>query len=327
MSVARPGLSDAALTALIRDDRRIVITGASGWLGSATIELLHDALGEDIVGRLHCFGSGTRTLTFRDGLTIEQRPLGDIARLDRRPSIVLHFAFLTKDRVSGMTADDYITANAALGRIVLDALDPIGAEGVFVASSGAAHFASDPAADPAMRLYGTLKQRDEIDFADWAETRGQTAVIARVFNVAGPYINKHQAYALAAFIIDALAGRPITVRAPHQVVRGFVAIRELMSLVFALLGGPSGVHRFDTAGDAMELGEVARAVANVLGPVPVDRATITSDRLDRYVGDGDGYDRLRARFAIDTVSLADQIRETADYLVDTAMRIDGEHSA
>lgn len=311
---ARPGLAPATIAALVASDRRIVITGAGGWLGSATIELLHDALGDALHARLRCFGSTARTLTLRDSLSVEQRPLDEIATLDARPTIVLHLAFLTKDRVAGMDADAYSAANAALSATVLAALDTIGAVAVFVASSGAARSAGDAGADPAMRLYGGLKLRDEQDFAAWAEARGSTAVIVRVFNLAGPYINKHQSYALAAFINDALAGRSIAVRAPHRVVRGFVAIRELMSLVFHLLEGPPAVHRFDTGGEGLELGDVAALVSKALGG-SVDRAVITSERVDHYVGDGADYDRLLAERGIAHVPFARQVRETADYLV------------
>lgn len=318
---ARPGLAPTTIAALAASDQRIVITGASGWLGSATLELLHDALGDKLFDRLRCFGSNARTLHLRDGVSVEQRPLAEIALLDSRPTIVLHLAFLTKDRVEGMDAEAYATANAGLSAIVLGALDAIGTTAVFVASSGAARSADDPDAAHDMRLYGALKKRDEDDFAAWAQARARTAVIVRVFNVAGPYINKHQSYALAAFVNDALAGRPITVRAQHRVVRGFVAIRELMSLVVRLLLDAPGVHRFDTGGEAMELGDVAAAVAATLAgdtdPVPVNRAAITSTRVDHYVGDRGEYDRLRSAMAIDTVSFHDQVAETADYLVAT----------
>lgn len=309
------GLAPVAVAAVKANSQRIVITGASGWLGSATIRLLYYALGDGLLGRLHCFGSNARTLDLGEGLTIDQRPLTELPDLPVAPTLLLHFAYLTKDKVEGIDAAAYNAANAGLSRLVLDALDPIGVTAVFVSSSGAARAASDVTADPAMRLYGAMKQRDEDDFAAWAETRGRTAVIARIFNVAGPYINKHQAYALASFIINALAGRTIEVRAPHRVIRGFVAIRELMSLVFALMTGPRGVYRFDTGGEGLELGEVAAQVADVLRAGPVLRAPINSERIDHYVGDRTEYDRLRAEYGIAQVPFADQVRETADYLI------------
>ncbi len=309
---ARQRLTSAAADALADSGRRVVVTGAGGWLGLATLELLRFALGDAFAGRVHAFGASARMLALRDGTTIDQRPLAAIAGLRPEPTLVLHLAFLTKDRVDGMAAEDYAAANAALSRTVLDALDRIGATGVFVASSGAARSADDSDAAPDMRLYGQLKRRDELDFAGWAETSGNIAVVTRIFNVAGPYMNKHQAYAMAAFILDSLAGRAITVRAPHRVMRGYVAIRELMSLVvLLLLGDAPATHSFDTGGDPLELADVAGAVAAVLGG-GVERAPVTSDRIDHYVGDRSVYDALLAHYGIVAVPLAEQIADTAD---------------
>ena len=195
---------------------------------------------------------------------------------------------------------------------MLAALDPIGAKAVFVASSGAAARADDAAASREMRLYGRLKRDDEDAFAAWAEATGERAVIARIFNLTGPYINKHAAYAMASFILDALAGRAITVRAPREVIRGYVAIRELVSLALASMAG-RGVTRFSTGGVPLELGDVARAVADALGG-EVSRAPITEAAADRYVGDTPGYAALLSQYGIAPTPLDRQIAETADYL-------------
>src|SRR3546814_4953036 len=90
-----------------------------------------------------------------------QRPLADLIKLPYQPTYLLHFAFLTKDRAETMQEADYCAANRAIRQSVLDALDPIGVEAGFIASSGAAQFADDMLAKPAMRLYGMLKREDE----------------------------------------------------------------------------------------------------------------------------------------------------------------------
>lgn len=303
-------LSPGVAAALAASDHRIVVTGAGGWLGLATLELLDNALGAAFADRVVAYASRARDVTLRSGTVVALRPLVDIACLPPRPTLVLHLAFLTKDRVASMDEAAYREANAALSASVLAALDAIGATGVFVASSGAARSAGDAAATPAMRLYGELKTHDETLFADWAQQTGRTAVVTRIFNVAGPYINKPGHYALAAFVADALVARPIAVQAPHRVVRSFVAIRELMSLVLALLLGGPGIVRFDTGSDELELADLAAAVAAELGG-SVARAPIVGDRIDRYVGDPGPYRMLLARHAIARVSLAEQIRDTA----------------
>ena len=308
-------MTPAIAQALAASNSRIVVTGAGGWLGMATLELLHAALGDGFASRLRCFGSSHRTLTLIDGATITQQPLADLAKLDPAPTILLHLAFLTKDRAEAMDETEYRAANRGLDQAVLNSLDPIGVNAIFVASSGAAYRADDPTAAPAMQLYGSLKRDQEAMFADWAETNGKRAAIARIFNISGPHINKHRSYALAAFIIDALGGRPITINAPHRVVRSYVAIRELMSLVFALLlDGTSKINRFDTGGEPMEMQDIALAVADLLGPSAITRPPRDTAISDEYVGDPAPYRSFLTQYAIKPVPFVRQVIETAEFL-------------
>jgi nucleoside-diphosphate-sugar epimerase len=301
-----PGLEPAIAKRLSDSGHRIIITGASGWIGLATVDLLAAALGDDFAARVCCFGSSARDLVAGDGRVVAQRPLSELAKLPPAPSLLLHLAFLTKDKVAGLTEA---------------AMVPIDVRAIWVASSGAACRADDPDAAPAMQLYGRLKLDDEARFADWASHTGRRAVITRVFNVSGPHINKPEHYALASFILDALAAREVAVKAPHRVERGMVAIRELMSVVFAeLLAAPAGVARFDSGGIAAELGEIAAEVAHVLGAPGARRAAITSPRVDQYLGNETAWAALCHRHGVSRVGLAEQIRETADFLAANAGR-------
>lgn len=308
------GLAPHVAAAIRASNARIVITGAGGWIGMATLELLAAALGDAFARRLVCFGSSSRTLRLIDGTTIDQHPLRDIAQLASAPTIVLHCAFLTKDRAEAMDEAAYTDANRAIGQILLDALDPIGAEALFIASSGAAYRADEPAPS-AMRLYGRLKREEEDRFASWADRSGKRLVIARIFNLSGAHINKHDNYALAAFICDALAGRPVAIHSAFPVIRGYVAIRELVSLVFGLLlDGTTDMTRFDSGGDPLELQQVAQIVADLLGPVPVDRPTIDLGRSNVYLGDRSTYRAHLDAHAIEPVPFSRQVIETAAFL-------------
>jgi UDP-glucuronate decarboxylase len=313
------GLPPALASRLAQSGLRIIITGASGWIGLATLELLAAALGPDWTTSVHAFGSSARTLDLGNGLCITQRPLSALRDLPPAPSLLLHLAFLTKDKVEGMSEADYIAANHQIADTVEQALLPLDVRSLWVASSGAAYRADDGSAAPAMQLYGRLKRGDEERFAAWATRTGRRAVITRVFNISGRHINKPQHYALAAFILDALAGRPVVVKAPHQVERGMVAVSELMAVVLAeLLAASDGVSRFDSGGTAMELGAIAAEVAQVLNAPGAQRAAITSPRIDRYVGNDAAWDELCRRHGIARADLATQIRTTAEYLAATA---------
>jgi len=299
---------------LRQSEHRIVLTGASGWLGRTTLDLLQSALGDTFAERVFCFGSRQAELRLTGNQFLIQRPLADLTTLPFRPTYLFHFAFLTKDRAEAMPEADYCIANRAIRQSVLDASDAIGVDAAFISSSGAAKFADDMLTKQAMRLYGTLKREDEDAFAAWAEHRGKTLAIARIFNLSGPYINKLPSYALSSFILNALSGGPVIVRAPHDVRRGYVAVRELMSLAFALLLEQRGeVIRFDSGGDDIELGELASAIASRMD-CSVQRPCRDGGPADVYLGDDRNYQRLLDRYDIDRVSLLEQIDETAAFL-------------
>lgn len=311
-------LTGVAPSALRGSDARIVVTGASGWLGHATLELLAAALGSSFDGRVVAFASAARDLPLLDGRRVPVRPLAAIGELDRRPSLVLHLAFLTKDRARELDEAAYLAANRQISTAVLTALDRIGATGVFVASSGAARWADDPSADPALSLYGAAKRADEIQFAEWARAAGADAVITRVFNISGPWINKTDSYALSSFISAALDRRPIEIRATRRVVRSYVSISELMSVVLGRLAEPPGgrVDAFDTGSDlVLELTELAEAVQRALGRHDgVARPPVSDAQPDIYVGDKTIYSELKRILGVVNVGFTDQILETASFL-------------
>ena len=236
------------------------------------------------------------------------------------PSLVLHLSFITQGPAMTLSAAEYVAANQTLSTQVRDALSRVGAKAVFQASSGAAALA-DPAGGPQSKgLYGWLKLQDEAAFAGWAEAEGRGCLVGRVFNLSGPHINRRSTYALASFIGDALAGRPIEVRATAPVWRSYVAIAELMSVVLAWLTGPAqGVARFETSGaETLEAGEIADRVAAVLAPgIDILRPRFDPDApADRYVGDGAAYDALRRAARVEQTPFDEQIRTTARYMAD-----------
>ncbi|WP_279350964.1 NAD-dependent epimerase/dehydratase family protein [Erythrobacter litoralis] len=308
-------MEPAVAEQLRADDRRIVIVGAGGWIGRVLLSGLYYALGkEQFSQRVRCFGSVARPISFGTGLAVSQAPLSDARSLAPEATILFHLAFLTKDKVARMDEDAYVSANRKLSEDVLDVMSTIGVDRLFYASSGAAAFAEDEGAASDLCLYGKLKRADEVRFANWAEedARSRRAVITRIYSVSGPFINKHDTYALADFIRSSLSGEEISVTAPMPVYRSFVAIRELLSLILAQLlrdDGPS-TWAYDSGGDPVELAGVAKEVVWVLGG-SVRKRHITRQDSNLYYGDDGEYQKLLSKFAITSVPLRQQVAETA----------------
>lgn len=298
---------------------RVLVTGASGWLGQATLELLANTLGDGWHRRVVAFGSQPRQWTLRDGIVVQQQALAELPGLPVVPSLLLHFAYLTREKASAMSADAYTATNRTLSELAANGGARVGVERVFVTSSGAIHAALMAPDDPSPALlYGKLKLEDETRFRSFAAAAPQRrAIVARLFNLSGPYINKLDSYALSSFIQQARSGH-ISIRANHPVIRSYTSVHNLLSVAFGelLANDADTFNCFETEGDqTVEMAELADAVRQVVNPAArISRGGIDDYPVDRYVGAGQTYRQLLAQHGIEAHSLARQIADTADYL-------------
>jgi nucleoside-diphosphate-sugar epimerase len=172
-------------------DLGVVVTGAGGWLGQAAVEMLAGAFGESAGRRLALFSSIDRMHRLRSGDTLPCRRLASIAELPRRPWLFFHFAYVTRDRLGEFGLAEYVRLNRSIAGEVIAAARRVSAAGLFVPSSGAVYrrnreLESNLESNP----YGALKLEDERAFAGLAQQLGCRAVLPRVFNLSGPFINK-----------------------------------------------------------------------------------------------------------------------------------------
>lgn len=314
--------------ALRNSGYRILITGASGWLGRALVEMLAGALGEELPRRVILCGSKSGILAAAPDCRLPVYPLADgLALLDGSPALMFHFAFLTKDRVGGMAEQAYVESNRTISGAVAQALASERIAGLMLASSGAVHdYLSESRRDGAANLYGKLKAEDESRFAELCAAASVRFVAPRIFNISGPHINKFDAYALSAIIVDALRGGPITLRANKRVYRSYFYIGDLLELAMrSLLDGEGAAIPpfFDTAGDeVVEVGELARKVADILDrpDARIIRPALEDVADDRYAGNPDTLRALLRRYEIAPLPLSGQISATAAFIAQSLVR-------
>jgi len=307
------GLVDSGLS--------VVVTGSGGWLGRVTLEMLAATLDRSFDSRVYAFGSRRSELTLPSGVGLTVRPLTDLPSLQIGPHLVAHYAFLTRDKVPELSLSDYLATNEMIRELVAAHVQRSSVAGMFVPSSGAVYrgdrtLHTDLASNP----YGVLKRRDEERFLRLAAS-GQIGrlVCARVFNLAGPGINKREHYVLASIIDEVIRGGPIRLRAARPVFRSYVHVVDLVDLSFAMMlgDGPLPTEPFDTAGEReVEIGDLASEAAALLGAPDMEvlRPSLQSLIPDRYVGDGEVMAALAASGGIALRGLETQIVDTADYL-------------
>lgn len=310
-----------AIAATVRKSKaHFLITGARGWLGRATIDLLESALGADLATRVTAFGSSHGSITTRGGSVLQVHALQAPPRFPRSRHVLMHYAYLTKDRlVAGVPLDDYRRQNAAIRETVLQWLELFHIKRMFLPSAGAVYSAMGALGDVDSRAdYGRDKLADEDCFDAACDQLGGRLLIGRIFSVSGPHINKHEAYALAAIILALLNREPVILRARRPVYRSYVGVGDLIAITLGWLLASERPERLRVdmaSAEIVEVGELASRAAAVLS-VPnakIERPPVTGD-ADRYVGDAAALQRLAGSLGLQLANLDQQIRETAAYL-------------
>lgn len=310
----------AIASSLATSRARILVTGAGGWFGRATLEMLDEALGQDFDQRVFPFASHARTGVLRSGRCVKFHELGALETLtaEEAAPVLAHYAFLTREKVATVGAADYIGLNRELTRYVTMQARRLGVSGVFSTSSGAVYrrdgtLDTDLAGNP----YGALKLEEEEAVDRLRRENGVRTAVCRVFNVSGPFINKE--YAIGSLVADALFRPQIQVRARQPVYRSFAHVADIVSVGFAVMLGAAAAERpYDTAGkETIEVGELAERIRARLGCVskPILRAPpVPGAEDDRYVGNREVFTALAGATGVRLASLDAQIADTADYM-------------
>ncbi len=318
--MSRLGFSSDTESKLTGSGLDVVVTGGGGWLGQATLEMLDTALGPKILQRVHVFATRRRFMRLRSGTELEVLPLSELHRLTIGPHLLAHYAFATRELVSELGQIDYVSRNQEITELMANHVVRTRPVGLLTVSSGAVYQGDQLATNP----YGVLKAREERRFSDTVAQLSQSgpaprAIVPRLFNLAGPFLNKPDRYVLGSILRDIAQGGPIQLHATHPVVRSYVHVRDLVDLAFAVMlgSGPAPFEPFDTAGDReIEVGDLAELAAAVLGKpeMPINRPPLDHTGADRYVGDSTVIDSLARSYGVEMSSLPRQIEDTAAFM-------------
>jgi len=295
--------------------QRLVITGPTGWIGQALLAHLA-ARGEcALADRVTAFGSSAREVTLHCGERLPIRDLASIRPADVAGAHVVHLAYLTKERAEELGERAFFDANIAMDDAVLGALQG-GPASLFVASSGAAKLAAEGAD---LHPYGLAKLRQEARFLEWGHKTGAPVIAGRIFNIAGPYINKLQSYAISNFILQAMQSGKIRIEAKIPVFRSFIHVDDLSGLIVD--AGSSSIRRnqpIDLCGsEVVEMGDIANAVGAVMGgSVAVERDLERTDRSSVYLGHFPDTKALAMQTNRSLRSIFDGIKDTLNWLLE-----------
>lgn len=234
-------------------DARILITGASGWLGRETLCLLQREVGSLNELNLTLTGSSERRLDVH-GESV-QIVITDQAIKNEAYDLILHFAFITQEKARSMGENAYSQANIELNELALKVAQSNRDARQLVLSSGAVKLYLDKQLDSQSKsLYAKLK----IDLEK--KTQDERTLTLRLWNTSGHHLGVNPNYAISEFIYSAKKNQSIHIR--NNLRRSYVHSQDIIraSIQFLSEGG-SGI--VNSGGNITDLSDLATQVVRI----------------------------------------------------------------
>jgi nucleoside-diphosphate-sugar epimerase len=312
----------SALQPSVLGNGNLVVTGATGWFGRTALHELQRLLGpEAFLRRVRPFASRSRTIAstgFVDGVErpIAVAPLAELPELAAGEPIeaLLHTAFLTREYVERVGVDAYISVNRSITDLVCRSLEASPSARAVLISSGAAAVLDGVAcleehlhADP----YGVLKSEEERRLSEIAQT-----LVLRAFAVSGRFMRDPEQFALGDFLLRALGGLPIVIKAPMPVFRGYGHAGDMVNLAFRWLWSEHVAPDYPIAAvsQEVELLALASLISSLYDLTSASSYIDTSLSPNRYTADPTPYINMLQALSIVPHSLKEQILDTASGL-------------
>ncbi len=254
--------------------RRVLVTGAAGFIGSHLVDALVEHGAE--VRALDNFATGARENLNRAAELI----VADVRNIDTiRPAMegvdcVFHMAALPRVMLSIERPVETDLVNVIGTLNVLIAAREAGV-GRFIYAGSSSVYGEQPAmplvetmAPNPLNPYALQKLAAEQYVRIFHRLHGMATLTLRYFNVYGPRMSTEGAYVtvIGVFIREKLAGRPLTINGDGEQTRDFTHVRDVVRANLAALDCPLADGRAINIGRGRAI-SVNRIAAIVGGPV------------------------------------------------------------
>ena len=275
--------------ASLGSEDRVLVLGASGWLGRTFLSLLPSEVPTVAVG----------------GVANPLTPWS-VDLVERfEPTVVANFAFLTPSRLEELGAERYTATNRHLTARLLHTLAlPTVRFGLTVSSGAAASGVRDHQS-PSVAHYGSLKAEEE-EAALQHVAAERSVVVARAYSLSGGLVTRPWDYAFSSFILQARTGH-IAVESSGLVWRRYTAAADFLAVATARgLAGWSGI--LESGGELIEMGALAQRIADLVNPgAAVERRLGPGVEPATYASDGTSWIEACRRADYDPLTLDEQI--------------------
>ncbi len=287
-----------------------MITGASGWIGRATLEYFYKIFQDDIEKFIFPISASQKNIKLSNNFSIKTYDYQ--YNFDKNKAyVILHYSYPTKARLETLSDDEFNKNCQQIKTSISKIIQNYQIKSLIFPSSGAIYNQNN--------LYAKNKIDDELYLLELSEKYNFNIMIPRIFNIGGPFINQPQIYALNNFILQTKANKKIIINANNDVFRSYVHVNNLIDLFFKwlidkdketpLIFDISHPNKIEIKKLAEKICEVLKINCEIISP------NYNSQNLsDDYVGDSAKIMSLCKKYQIDLADLDQIILDTNLFL-------------
>ena len=292
---------------------KVLVTGATGWLGRETVARV-------LEGKFEGITQSDLLLASSNGRDLELDSLGvyptvALENLSHRESTnsiegLVHLAFITKDKTTQYSFSEYVAKNIELISAACEIIERDKPKWVVVVSSGAIidratlEIENNVVRNP----YGFCKRIEEALIAESARKVGANIVIGRLWGGTGLYMPVKRAYAISDFIESAKESGAIRINSGGDVIRRYCDAGDFMEvLVRSAIQGDTTT--LDSGGSIIEVGELAKVISARLGEISISRSEVPT-AVDDYYPRGSEFEELAKSVGVQLHGIDEQVLRT-----------------
>lgn len=273
------------------ENKKILLTGASGWFGQSFISQYVDMFGEESLKNIILVTSDGRKishpiLNFKlSTITFEEACL--FSDLD----MIVQAGFLTKDKIEKMGLKSY---NEGCSKIIYWLKKTIfnnSRANVVIISSGAIY--NDTSS------YGYFKKLEEETAIKSAKKK---VFVFRVFAATTRYMDYRPWSAICTFIKNKISNQDIKISSSREIMRGIVCMEDLsriiLSLPIIIEEDSKNFEIFDAVSDIMSIREIAEKISGQNLNVIVPKYYNKHSKDFSYVGNMQSFHKLATKMDI-----------------------------
>jgi len=288
----------------------IIITGASGFIGRATLQFFYRIFEDDINKFVFPISASQKNIKLSNNYSIKTYDYSH--NFDKNKAyIIFHYGYATKDKLAILSDDEFNKNCEKINESLYQIIKNNRIESLIFPSSGAIYNQNNS--------YAKNKINDELYFLELSKKYNFNLMIPRIFNLGGPFINKPENYALNNFILQAKANKKIIINANNDVLRSYIHVNNLIDLFFKwiidkdketpLIFDVSHPNKIEIKDLAQKINEVLKTNCEIISP-NYNSQNLSND----YVGDPTKIMSLCQNYQINLADLEQIILDTNLFL-------------